>query len=500
MHGVSCTMSKFSKLIKNPNAFFNDSPAYQAIKLSLLPIKSASNFQKNVSIESLKNDISSLIEIVVTKESFLKRSLHIGILKGSAHSIYNFILCLHKEKDIEVSFITKRSVFNFRKLGVYRFIKELNTYGEISCKIDKVKLNISYWLEKSDCYESINNHVVAKRIYKSSSYKTQPFKKGSIFYINEIFPSLTSPSYSFKIDVVYTWVDHTDDDWRNLYLEYKSKQSNSIDSIKLGRFFNRDELKYSLRSLELYAPWVNNIYIVTNCRPPAWLNTKNQRIKIIRHEDIMPNESLPTFNSHAIEANIHNIPGLSNYFLYLNDDFFFSNHVHREDFFLSNGVSISNLEPYGVVNGIISKNNPDYINAAINGQRLLAKKFNFSPTQLHQHSPYALRRDILKEICNLYPDEVLKTTKNKFRSKSDISIPSFLYHHYSYIKRQSSIGNLSSSYIGYKKRIKFNRIIKKDTKTFCINDNGSSHSDMKWNDNIKSYLEKTYRNKSSFEN
>ncbi|MGK3945486.1 hypothetical protein ABK046_44985, partial [Streptomyces caeruleatus] len=83
-------MSKFSKLIKNPNAFFNDSPAYQAIKLSLLPIKSASNFQKNVSIESLKNDISSLIEIVVTKESFLKRSLHIGILKGSAHSIYNF--------------------------------------------------------------------------------------------------------------------------------------------------------------------------------------------------------------------------------------------------------------------------------------------------------------------------------------------------------------------------------------------------------------------------
>ncbi|WP_319897427.1 stealth conserved region 3 domain-containing protein [Aeromonas hydrophila] len=493
-------MSKFSKLIKNPNAFLNDSPAYQTIRISLSSVKSMSNFQKNVSIESLKNDISSLTEIVVTKESFLKRSLHIGILKGSAFSIYNFMLCLHKEKDIEVSFITKRSVFKFGKLGVYRFIKELNTYGEISCKIGGIKLNISYWLEKGDCYESINNHAVAKRIYKSSSYKIQPFKKGSIFYINEIFPSLPSPSYSFKIDVVYTWVDHTDEVWRKLYLEYKAKQNNSVDSVKLGRFFNRDELKFSLRSLELYAPWVNNIYIVTNCRPPAWLNTKNQRIKIIKHEDIMPKESLPTFNSHAIEANIHNIPNLSNYFLYLNDDFFFSSHVHREDFFLSNGVSISNLEPYGVVNGIISKGNPDYINAAINGQRLLAKKFNITPTQLHQHSPYALRKDILKEICSLYSEETLITTKNKFRSKNDISIPSFLYHHYSYIKRQSSIGRLSSIYIGYKKRVNFNKIINKDIKTFCINDSGSSHSDMKWNENIKYYLERTYRNKSSFEN
>jgi len=56
------------------------------------------------------------------------------------------------------------------------------------------------------------------------------------------------------------------------------------------------ELRYSLRSVETFAPWVRNIYIVTNGQVPAWLNVNHPRIKIIKHEDIFPNkEDLPTF-------------------------------------------------------------------------------------------------------------------------------------------------------------------------------------------------------------
>lgn len=492
-------MSKFSKLLKNPYVFFNDSPAYQTIKLSLSSVRPRYDFQKNISLESLKNDLSAITPIVVTKESFLEKTLQIGILKGTAHTVYQFLLCLHKQKGLHVLFYTKQSPINIGKLGIYKFIKELNIYGEVTCKIGVIKLNISYWVEKQDCYESINDHVIAKRIYKSS-FGTMPFKKGNVFYLSKIFPSKLSQYYNFKIDAVYTWVDHADDEWRKLYVEYKNKQKNSSsESNRLGRFFNRDELKYSLRSLELYAPWINNVYIVTNCRLPSWLNIDNPRIRIVRHEEIMPLESLPTFNSHAIEANLHKIAGLSNYFLYLNDDFFFYNNVKKEDFFLSNGVSISNLEPYGVVNGVISKNNPDYINAAINGQKLLADKFNITPTQLHQHSPYALRKDILNEICSIYTEAVSVTTFNRFRSKTDISIPSFLYHHYSYIKKQSSISHLAACYIGYKKRVKIKKLVDKDAKTICINDGGSSYSDDKWNERIKYYLESTYKNKCEFE-
>ncbi|WP_429235253.1 stealth conserved region 3 domain-containing protein [Aeromonas salmonicida] len=493
-------MSKFSKLLRNPHNFLNDSPAYQTIKLSLSSVKKLHNFQKNISIESLKNDLSSITDIVITKENFLAKSLHIGILKGSAYTVYKFLYCLYKDKSINVSFYTKKTKFKFGTFGVYRFIKELNIHGEITCKIGTIRLNISYWIEKSDCYESINDHVIAKRIYKSAFYDIAPFKKGNIFYVRNMFQSNPSSNHNFKIDAVYTWVDHTDIKWQESYLNYKKERGNIAgDAVGLGRFFNRDELKFSLRSLERHASWINKIYIVTNCTPPKWLDVDNPKIKIINHNEIMPETSLPTFNSHAIEANIHKIEGLSNYFLYLNDDFFFSSDVKKEDFFLSNGVSISNLEPYGVVNGIVSKNNPDYINAALNGQRLLAETHNVTPTQLHQHSPYALRKDVLEEICKQYHAEVLQTTHNRFRSRTDISIPSFLYHHYSFINKQSSLGTLNCRYIGYSKRVNFWKMIPEDTKTFCINDGGTSCNDDKWNVSIISYLDKLFNSKSNFE-
>ena len=40
------------------------------------------------------------------------------------------------------------------------------------------------------------------------------------------------------------------------------------------------------------------------------------------HEDFIPQEYLPTFNSTCIEMFLHQIPNLSEYFLYANDDIF----------------------------------------------------------------------------------------------------------------------------------------------------------------------------------
>lgn len=81
--------------------------------------------------------------------------------------------------------------------------------------------------------------------------------------------------------------------------------------------------RYSLRSLETNAPWIRHIYIVTNGQVPSWLDTSNPRVSIIPHDVIFANHSvLPTFSSLAIEFNLHRIPGLSETFLYFNDDVF----------------------------------------------------------------------------------------------------------------------------------------------------------------------------------
>ncbi|NXI26509.1 GNPTA phosphotransferase, partial [Sterrhoptilus dennistouni] len=97
---------------------------------------------------------------------------------------------------------------------------------------------------------------------------------------------------------------------------------------------DNEELRYSLRSIERHAPWVRHIFIVTNGQIPSWLNLDNPRITIVTHQEIFQNVShLPTFSSPAIESHIHRISGLSQKFIYLNDDVMFGKDVWPDDFY-----------------------------------------------------------------------------------------------------------------------------------------------------------------------
>lgn len=85
------------------------------------------------------------------------------------------------------------------------------------------------------------------------------------------------------------------------------------------------QLRYGLRSIHQYAPWMRHIYIVVSNRSsqtPSWLNTSHPQVSVIEHGEIWRNASqLPCYNSHSIEAHLHRIPGLADNFLYFNDDF-----------------------------------------------------------------------------------------------------------------------------------------------------------------------------------
>src|SRR5690606_14736130 len=115
-----------------------------------------------------------------------------------------------------------------------------------------------------------------------------------------------------------------------------------VTSLDMDRFDQSDELKYSLRSVFTYAPWVRNIYVLSNCRPPDWF-CSSPKVIWLMHEDVIPDEYLPLFNSHAIECFLHRIPSLADKFIYLNDDFFLTSPVRKTDFFTSSGHSISRM-------------------------------------------------------------------------------------------------------------------------------------------------------------
>ena len=97
---------------------------------------------------------------------------------------------------------------------------------------------------------------------------------------------------------------------------------------------DNEELRYSLRSLEMYAPWVRHVFIVTNGQIPSWLELDCPRLTLISHEEIYPDKShLPTFSSPSIESHLHRIPGLADNFLYFNDDVMLNQPIWPEDFY-----------------------------------------------------------------------------------------------------------------------------------------------------------------------
>ncbi|XP_037735420.1 N-acetylglucosamine-1-phosphotransferase subunits alpha/beta isoform X2 [Chelonia mydas] len=118
------------------------------------------------------------------------------------------------------------------------------------------------------------------------------------------------------------------------YLLWDLSAISQDEDISASRFEDNEELRYSLRSIERHAPWVRHIFIITNGQIPSWLNLDNPRITIVTHQDIFQNLShLPTFSSPAIESHIHRIAGLSQKFIYLNDDVMFGKDVWPDDFY-----------------------------------------------------------------------------------------------------------------------------------------------------------------------
>lgn len=145
-----------------------------------------------------------------------------------------------------------------------------------------------------------------------------------------------------NIDAVYTWVDGSDPKFAKKRQQYyKNEYPQNLEKIANldERFIESNELYYSVRSLRKFAPFIKNIYIITDNQVPWFIQNnilKDQRITIIDHTTIFKGyeEFLPTFSSRSIEAVFHRIPGLSDKFIYLNDDLFLVNEVTEENFII----------------------------------------------------------------------------------------------------------------------------------------------------------------------
>lgn len=284
--------------------------------------------------------------------------------------------------------------------------------------------------------------------------------------------------HAFPIDVVYTWVDDSDPVWRasrDRARQLVTPGGLHVQAANDSRYTSRDELRYSLRSIHQNAPWVRNIYLVTAGQAPSWLNTRHPNLHVVDHRDIFSDfTALPTFNSHAIESQLHHIPGLSECFLYLNDDVFFGRPVTPGNFFHPNGITKFFTSPALIPGGAVSPSDLPVDAAGKNSRWLIAQKFGLAISQKMKHTPHALRRTVLQEIEEEFPEEYAATQHSRFRSPRDVPIASSLHHYFAYHSARATLGEIQYRYIDLSADLAERRLntllANRNMDTFCLND------------------------------
>ncbi|MEU8814734.1 stealth conserved region 3 domain-containing protein [Actinoplanes sp. NPDC048796] len=281
---------------------------------------------------------------------------------------------------------------------------------------------------------------------------------------------------TFPVDVVYTWVDGQDPAW----LDRKSAAlglppaAPSAD-LSTARFRDRDELRYSLRSIDLFAPWVRRIFIVTDRQVPDWLDLDHPRIRIVDHRDIFTEPGdLPTFNSHAIETQLHHIDDLSEQFLYLNDDVFFGRLVGPQMFFNPGGLPKAFASRTQIPLTPISPSDEAFAVAAKNNRALLEQAYGRTLTHGFLHTPHAHRRSTLAAIEVEFAEAMRRTAGNRVRSATDVSPLSSLAHHYGLITGRAVNGEIRSGFVNVGLEEQHPRLKallqKRNQDVFCLND------------------------------
>ncbi|MEO9969979.1 MAG: stealth conserved region 3 domain-containing protein [Hyphomonadaceae bacterium] len=372
--------------------------------------------------------------------------------------------------------------------------------------LDQFWFRLEFFDEKDDHYMLAANSMISRRLWKRTAEKASLFQPGNFRDYSEILNYPRSLECNFEVDLVFTWVNSEDPDWLAMYQEYRpAKQT---DGNSKSRFKSRDELKYALRSWEQFAPFIRKIFVVSNCAPPEWLDLEHSGIRWVYHEEILPSESLPTFSSHAIETSLYKIEGLSNYFIYSNDDFLLTRPANLEDFYHPNGIAKVRLEPYGMVNGVATEGHPDYLNAARNSNSLLEKTFQRSTTQLVTHSPQPLRKDVMIEMEAIYDEPFSVTRNNKFRAIDDIAVTGYLHAHYAILTERAVYDSTPVVLIQQNHQFvrKFSQLqAAKDTGSsklplsVCLNDGNDSHLNDDWNNAVANFLDSFFPNSSSME-
>ncbi|MPM38688.1 Capsular polysaccharide phosphotransferase SacB [bioreactor metagenome] len=309
----------------------------------------------------------------------------------------------------------------------------------------------------------------------------------------------------FDIDLVYLWVDGSDSKWLEKKRQFTGKVNDCSEGNNKGRYVNNGELKYSLRSVEKYVPWVRRVYIVTDNQCPAWLQRDHPKIRIIDHTEILPEEALPCFNSSVIEYFIYKIPGLSEHFLFANDDMFFNKTLSPDYFFDKEGIPFVRLKRKFLgrwhyrLKRFFLRRQGQYISMVLDGASLVEKKFGIYYSGIPHHNVDAyLKSDYRYAVEHVFEEQVKRSLSSRTRMYGDQHRSAFSYYVLAVGRgHMKYVGNKESNRLSLYRDNLENRLNKYHPDLFCLNDNQRARD--KDREKVKPFLEGVFPGKSSFE-
>ncbi len=345
-------------------------------------------------------------------------------------------------------------------------------------------VQIELWAFAGDTIElPIENSLTRRMI------RTDEAERGGIERFGRTWPTIVNmfsghaSDISFDIDLVFSWVDGSSPEYRAARAARMAGQVVGAGDDSDARFRQIDELKYALRSIHAYAPWIRRIFVATDSERPAWL-ADDPRVTLVRSEDFFADTSvLPTHNSHAVECQLHHIPGLAEHFIYSNDDMFFGRAVSPQMFFSPGGISMFVEAGLRIGLGHSDEQRSGYENAARVNRRLLLDRFGLFTTRHLEHAPTPLRRSVMAELEQEFATEFAATAASRFRASDNISVTNSLYHYYALMTGRAVAQTAarvryvdSTAKAGL--RDMDSLLAKRSTDFFCLNDGSTPEIDL----------------------
>lgn len=330
----------------------------------------------------------------------------------------------------------------------------------------------------------------------------------------------------FPIDFVVTWVDGSDPDWRAKKSKYDSALTTSENIMNSDKAYREwGTFKYWFRGIEKFAPWVNKVYLVTDNQKPSWLNINSDKLVLIDHKDIINNDFLPVFSANPIESNIHRISGLSEYFVFFNDDMYLTAPVKPTDFFSEEGLpkyntALSPIIPKRYGTGNFQINDMEIVTSYFSRNEILKNGRFFDPKQglkniiksllykngqficgfWESHLPYPLLKSTMELVWEKEKDVLERTSASRFRNPSDTNI--WLFKYWQIASGEYAIGNPKLGggfYLDNAEADLWNFLNSGKYKIMCINDGYDIKDEEKVMQEFIAAMENLLPEKSAFE-